>query len=114
MKENYWRTEAFNLMKSPYLKYYNKYGRCFYYEKRSENERSTYHKSQLKAWPKLKRAIIADIDDIIEANKKKPYRLAQIITLFLNNRKMEAERLDPIIRDKILVDHLMQDEVLFE
>lgn len=45
MKENYWRTESFDLLKSPYLKYYNKYGKCFYYEKRGESERSTYHKS---------------------------------------------------------------------
>lgn len=104
----YWTSADFDIRTSTYLQYFNLYGSQFYFPNREgKNQRGQmFHKSQASPWLRLENVIRNDINNLCYANEKNPYRMHQVLTLYLNNNPRQGPKINPMIYAKVYRDSL--------
>jgi hypothetical protein len=106
-----WTSDEFDLRTSRFLQYFNRFGKCFYFEKMEEGKwRGRAIKGDYRPWPILKTQLDRYLRDIIAANKEKPWRLASLLTLHLNNKLKLNEHIDRKIQQDLLFKHLLDSD----
>lgn len=91
MRTNGFSTELFESSKYPYIRFFNTFGRGFYFLKKDAEKREiTHEKSPFISIDFFTNALLEDIDKIIAANEKSPDKVVLALhTLILNHERLD-------------------------